>query len=448
MNKYLLWGCIGLGSVSNAYAELPQQFGKLELKLNTRYWNDEGTAHPTLANPSPSSSEYEQSALGLELNYQSPYMWDWLGVDGSLYAVTKLFDSGKPSAQLLEVENNGKLDQNFATLGQLYIKAKLGDKGEIKLGRQLQDSLLLKSTNNRAVPDTFSGASGQFQLNDQLQTYMAYYDRWKPRSMDSFEKLVTENDERIDYVGLLGAKYQYKNWSVNAEYLNSKDYLKKYGAIAQYKFPLHGLVWTFNTGAFFSRDDGKLFKCGAETELDCVKGQDINNRGNGYFVDVNVAKNNLEGGIAVSKFDGFWIEDNFAVHSDRNSVLTQDHGTNPFPTSATIGPDFTNNDETAVALRLKYNWKDYVKGLKTEAKYIYGFGAHQSNISSDIEGKERYFDFTVSYALPWVKNLDVRYSFLHYESKFENANLGEKINGMSRKDWDQHRVFINYRYTF
>lgn len=38
MNKYLLWGCIGLGSVSNAYAELPQEFGKLELKLNTRYW--------------------------------------------------------------------------------------------------------------------------------------------------------------------------------------------------------------------------------------------------------------------------------------------------------------------------------------------------------------------------------------------------------------------------
>ncbi|MFI7919221.1 outer membrane porin, OprD family, partial [Acinetobacter baumannii] len=89
---------------------------------------------------------------------------------------------------LLEVENNGKLDQNFAAFGQLYLKAKLGDKGEIKLGRQLHDSLLLKSTNNRAAPDTFSGARGQFQLNDQLQTYIAYYDRWKPRSMDSFEK--------------------------------------------------------------------------------------------------------------------------------------------------------------------------------------------------------------------------------------------------------------------
>ena len=38
------------------------------------------------------------------------------------------------------------------------------------------------------------------------------------------------------------------------------------------------------------------------------KGQDINNRGNGYFVDVNVAKNNIEGGIAVSKFDGFGLK--------------------------------------------------------------------------------------------------------------------------------------------
>ncbi len=44
-------GCIGLGSVSNAYAELPQEFGKLELKLNTRYWNDEGTATPTTCQP-------------------------------------------------------------------------------------------------------------------------------------------------------------------------------------------------------------------------------------------------------------------------------------------------------------------------------------------------------------------------------------------------------------
>ena len=94
---------------------------------------------------------------------------------------------------------------------------------------------------------------------------------------------------------------------MNAEYLNSKDYLKSTGRLLNINCPC--MAWCGHlTQVLFSRDDGKLFKCGAETELDCVKGQDINNRGNGYFIDVNVAKNNIEGGIAVSKFDGFGLK--------------------------------------------------------------------------------------------------------------------------------------------
>lgn len=448
MHKYVLYGAVSLIFCNYAYAQLSAEFGSLELKLNTRYWNDEGIAHATLLNPNPSKVAYEQSALGMELNYRSIYWWDRIGFDASLYSVTKLFDSGKPTAQLLEVESNGKLAKNFATLGQLNLKVKTTENSEIKIGRQLQDSLLLKSTNNRAVPDTFSGVSGKLKVNDQLQTYVAYYDRWKPRSMNSFEKLVTDNNEHISYVGLLGAKYQYQKWDIAAEYLTSHDYLKKYGATIQYKWPQQTMIWFLTGGAFFSRDDGDLFKCGVEADLDCVKGQPLNNRGNGYFLDINWVRNHLEAGIAISKFDGFWIEDNFSTRSDWDNVLTQDHGTNLFSTSSVIGPDFTNNDETAIAFRVKYNWDDQVKGLKTEAKYIYGFGAHQSNISSDIEGTECFYDLTVSYSLPTIKNLDLRYSYLHYETKFEHARTGEKINGMTRKDWDQHRLLINYSYTF
>ncbi len=39
----------------------------------------------------------------------------------------------------------------------------------------------------------------------------------------------------------------------------------------------------------------------------------------------------------VAKFDDFWIEDNFAVDASKAGSLTQDHGTNPFPTSAGLG---------------------------------------------------------------------------------------------------------------
>lgn len=448
MNKGLLLSVFSLGYTAFCHADIPQDYGQLELKLNTRYWNDQGVAHPTLLNPNPTTSRYEQSALGMELNYRSVYWHDWLGIDGSVYAVSKLFDTGKPTAQLLEIENNGKLAQNFAVLGQLYVKAKLGEGSEIKIGRQLQDSLLLKSTNTRAVPDTFSGVSAQFKLNPELNTYLSYYDRWKPRSMDSFEKLVTDNNEHIPYVALIGAKYQTQQWTLNTEYLKSKDYLEKYGTTVQYKLPFASSTWLFTGGAFFSRDDGNLFKCAAEADLDCIKGQQISNRGNGYFFDINWMIMRFELGAAISKFDGFWIEDNFSTHSDRTGVLTQDHGTNPFPTSSAIGPDFTNNDETAVALRFRYNWSDLIQGLKTEFKYAYGFGAHQSNISSEIEGQERYYDIGFSYSVPWIKNLDFRYSYLHYDSKFEHAALGEKINGMTRKDWDQHRLLINYRHMF
>jgi hypothetical protein len=448
MNPYIVCGVMSCFLCTWSYATQPSDLGTLDLKLNTRYWNDEGTAHPTLRNASPSEVGYEQSALGVELNYRSKYWANWLGMDGSLYAVTRIFDSGKPTTQLLEVQANGKLDQNFATLGQLYVKAKILDIGEMKVGRQMQDSLLLKSTMNRAVPDTFSGASAKLKLSNQVKTYISYYDQWKPRSMDSFEKLVTDNNERISYVGLIGGLYQTQNVSFSAEYLKSKNYLEKYGAILQYKLPVADNIWRLSGGAFFSRDDGALFKCGAEFDLDCIKGQEIVNRGRGYFLDLNWANHNIETGLAVSKFDGFWVEDNFSTYSDRVNVLTQDHGTNPFPTASSIGPDFSNNDETAIALRLKYDWKDKIKGLKTEAKYIYGFGAHQSNISSALEGKEQFLDLTLSYVIPWVKNMDVRYCYLNYDSRFKNGQLGEKINGMTRKDWDQHRVLINYTYQF
>lgn len=107
-----------------------------------------------------------------------------------------------------------------------------------------------------------------------------------------------------------------------------------------------------------------MFKCAAEADLDCIKGQQISNRGNGYFFDINWMIKRFELGVAISKFDGFWIEDNFSTHSDRTGGLTQDHGTNPFPTSSAIGPDFTNNDETAVALRFRYNWSDVIQASR------------------------------------------------------------------------------------
>jgi len=83
MNPYILCGVVGCFFCTWSYAAQPSDLGTLQLTLNTRYWNDEGTVHPTLSNPTPSEIGYEQSALGLELNYRSKYWENWLGMDES-----------------------------------------------------------------------------------------------------------------------------------------------------------------------------------------------------------------------------------------------------------------------------------------------------------------------------------------------------------------------------
>ena len=59
------------------------------------------------------------------------------------------------------MRNNGQLAKAYLTAGQALIKLKYQDIAELKIGRQLQDSLLLKSTNTRAVPDIYSGVSAR-----------------------------------------------------------------------------------------------------------------------------------------------------------------------------------------------------------------------------------------------------------------------------------------------
>ena len=63
-------------------ADLAQE---IQLKVREVSWADENTAWPSKANPQPTSTTYRQHALGLELNYKSPWWADIFGVDASVY---------------------------------------------------------------------------------------------------------------------------------------------------------------------------------------------------------------------------------------------------------------------------------------------------------------------------------------------------------------------------
>lgn len=419
----------------------------LEVKLNSRYVIDKGLAVASKVNPVPKMSQYEQSGIGLELNFKSPYYDDIIGFDASAYGAVKLADSGNPTIQLFDVKPNGKVDKGFSNLGILAVKAKLDEGNEIRVGRQLVNTMFIKSTFNRAVPDTFSGISATLQPTKNLGLYGGYYNKWLPRTAETFSNFTTDNYEKINYIALFGSKYQNSQWTVNTEYLNSADYLKKYGFIAGYKLPLKTSNLNFRFGGLFSKDAGHLFKCGAESDLDCIKNKPIHNHGNGYFLETTWQKNNLAVTAALTKINDFWIEDNYSTKSLRNNVLIQDNGTNPFPTASTLGPDFTNRGETVWMARIKYDWKDYFEGLSTDYKYTSGHGAHQSNIMSDIRGKEKGSELGINYQIPYINSLNFRYSYVTYTSDLVRNDLS-KINGMTRANWHQQRIALNYSHQF
>ena len=420
---------------------------ELALVTKTVYWNDQSIANQL----STVTNSYEQVAQGLQVNYKSPYLADWIGFEASLFGVVKLSNSGIPTTSMLEVGTNGKLVDSNLALAQAIVKMKFGDVAQVNVGRQLQNNLLLKSSSTRAVPDTYSGISGSVKLAQGLKIYGSVLDQWRARSSDTFEKFRTESTtvpNAIDYIGIAGVSYAAGPIAITAEYLNAKDYLAKYGVVGSYTLPFDKDSVKLSGGVFNSRDAGSLFVCGAEKELDCKGTAQTSNNATGVYLDIDWKVSNWTLGAAVSKFDGLWIEDNFAANAVQTGKLNQDHGTNPFPTSSALGPDFANNGETAWSVRAAYNWKNFVPGLSTALKYVKGTGAQSSNLTNTAVGAESYRELTIRYDVPMIKNLGITFIHGGYSSNVDNYTAAANIKGMTRSSWDLDRLYIDYSYKF
>jgi hypothetical protein len=388
------------------------------------------------------ANDRSQSALGLQLNYESPYFGDFIGIGLSGYSVTELGASGRLTSDILSVDKDGDVHESFGKLGQAFIKLKYHDVVSAKLGRQVHKSMLLSSSGSRAIPNTFSGGTIDIKPMKGLKVYGAMYNEWSPRSDAHFHEFKTDRSDEgeIDYIGLIGVSYDAGPFSVDLEYLKSDNFMSKTGLVASYTFDLANKSKLKLTGGVHtSRDDGKLFVTGSESaELDDedVPGSKAgttasDNDGLGVYVAADWSFGNVLLGGALAKFDGAWIEDNFAG----------DHGTNVFPTGGVLA-DFTNRDERVWMLKAGYDWKEYVKGLKTTISYKKGTGARNSHVPALGKADESELALDVRYAIPVLKGLGVRYTYLDYKS-----DKTGRLDGVKEDERD-HRLYIDYTYRF
>lgn len=387
-----------------------------------------------------SVNDRTQSAIAITADWTTPQYGGWFGVGISPYFVEELGSDGRETTDVLNF-SNGEM-QGYSLIGQAFVNLTPTKDLSAKIGRQTHKSMLLSSSGSRAVPNSFQGISAQFLPVKGLSLYGAVYDKWSPRASDEFVGFQTDQSGEgdISYVSLIGLKYKKDAYTLEAEYLNSKDYISKLGLRGSYVTKLEDSTLKFTAGVFGSSDNGDLFVTGAESgELDdedvagSVAGiTKSSNDGLAAFLEAKWNKGNTQLTAAVSKTDDIWIEDNFAG----------DHGTNPFPTRSRVGPDMTNANETVLKLELKYDWKDYVPGLVTSVAAAKGWDAENSADSSLGTADEDWRELAVSYKVPSVKGL----KFTGIIHDYNSDEVG-RVDGVKGDDRDI-RLYLDYTYSF
>ncbi|BDU58182.1 porin [Limnohabitans sp. MORI2] len=455
-NKTLIATAIGMVFTSSTAFAIDTTGHSLELKTRLVQFDVD-------VDKTTTTGDFRQLALGNQLEYKSPYFSDFIGIDASLFQVNKLGESSVQKNEMLpnDTADSTKVVNSWSQMGQAYMKLKHGDLVEAKIGRQLHNSLLLKSTNSRAVPDTFSGYSFSVRPTSEIKVYGSVYDSWLPRSGDKFQKFGTEvpvdstnnkgvTKNIIDTVTIYGTQYINGPIQIDFESLNSKNYLQKYGLMGSYTFTLANKeTLKLTAGISTTADDGSLFTCAAEKELDYPTGTtNCKNDGKGKFLDLEWKTGSWTIGGAIAKFNGLWIEDNFAASNvSRKGSLIQDHGSNFFPTASTSGNDMTNNGELARMVRATYDWNKYVNGLKTAVKYKLGTGATNNYQASLGSGRESEREYDIIYATPSIKGLTFRYNYLKYEAHV-TGTIKAITEGGSKAFREDHRIYVDYTYRF
>lgn len=389
-----------------------------------------------------SNSDRSQTALGFELKYDSVYWNDFIGVGIAGYHVQELDSSGAERSDILTRNNDGHLDNQFSQIGEAYIKLKLGEDTQVKVGRQRAKTVFILSSGTRAIPNTFRGISAQTRLNN-TRLYAVAFDEWSRRHDDRFEGFKTDQSEEgdIDWVWAVGAEYQKEGLKLGFEHQVSTDYLRKFGVLGSYTWPL-GEAESFKlSGGFFtSEDDGDLFVTGAEGgdyDDEDLPGSVVGvtrseNDGEGYYVDLEWKIADYTLGFAYTVINDTWIEDSYSG----------DHGRNPFPTRAEISPDFTATNEKSWQIRLGYNWQKFVPGLTTQLRYNEGNDAENSVDAALGTADEYYTQLDTRWNIPYVKGLKLRWLYQSYHSSEKGS-----VDSVKPDDTD-HRVYLDYTYKF
>lgn len=263
---------------------------------------------------------------------------------------------------------------------------------------------------SRQLLNSYWGTNLRTQVNEKLQLEIGRVNKVSPRNEEDFRKFsftskgVTGYSDGLNYIDL---RYQFSP-NLKAEYyfghlenLFNKHYLGLEHTWKKENFSLNSKLKYFN-----DQDNSHQFKIDSQNFalLETLKIQN-HSFGLGY--------QQLNGDTAYPLLDGFLPEFYFINWN---------------------ATGFVKKDEKSYHFIYNYDFKDYVPGLNTTLKYVYG---NNFKTTDDVKNNESESNIIVNYSFqqPELKGLALQYIWIDYDVKHGT-------------DFSENRIFVNYTKKF
>ena len=280
----------------------------------------------------------------------------------------------------------------------------------LSLGELWLDLPLTTVDGSRQLLNSYWGGNLRSQINDQLQLELGHITKLSPRNEEDFRKFsytaagVKHYSDALNYIDLryqVSPNLKTEYYFGNLENLYNKHYL---GIEHNWKadhFSLNSRLKYFN-----AQQDNNQLNIDAQNIglLETVK---IKNHG------IGIGYQQIMGESAYPLLDGFLPEPYFINWN---------------------ATGFFKENEKSYHFIYSYDFKDYIPGLNTTLKYVYG---NNFNAADGRENRESEANFIGSYAFqqPYLKGLALQYLLIDYHVKYGT-------------DFTENRFFVNYSKKF
>lgn len=407
-------------------------------------------------------SDTEQHGIGVEVNFESGWINDWIGFDMSSYSAFAVDgdgnykESGSSSGMFLR-EEDGDF-KGYNKIGQAYLKARFALEdvdtfGQFRIGRQKIYKGLMSTSTSRLTPLTWEAA--QMEVNVAGTEFYGVYatgiSQRNNNSSDGFtgywvgDSFVDEEWEKneIDHVFTYGVRRQ-PSKGIGYEFAvgEGQSYSRTYMARVNNTFDIVGGYEVFVDAQYYqaqSLDEENVCDPDYPTcNYPTTENADWNQYNRPFDLDAKAEKTNINLMLSKGDWSG-WLSTQYvsaplttaAYHNGENgngqydgSMANNDYNTD----YSWIGvPNyigmFDYDGERSYQIGTRYHWdKQGLRGFYSSFSYTTGSGANRLDTytGEKSEGKEweRTFEFKYKFQSEALKGLNARLVQSTYRSNF------------------------------